>query len=116
MRQAGILAAAGLIALEKMPARLREDHENARFLADQLAQVPGLDVDSGRVRTNIIIVGVARTSFDSSKLAGLLKEKGVLVSTVDAKTIRLLTHLDVSRTEVLDAANAFAEVLEKVRK
>ena len=116
MRQAGILAAAGLIALEKMPARLHEDHENARILAEHLARISGLDVNPSQVRTNIVIVGLARADVDSSKLAGLLKEQSVLVSTVDARTIRLLTHLDVSRSEVLEAAGAFAAVLEKVRK
>lgn len=115
MRQVGILAAAGLIALEKMPARLCEDHENARALAEQLARVRSLDVDPSRVRTNIVIVGVARTGFGSSKLAGLLKDRGVLVSTVDANTIRLLTHLDVSCSDVLDAARAFADVLETAK-
>jgi threonine aldolase len=111
MRQAGILAAAGLIALEKMPARLCEDHENARALADQLARLPGLAVDPSRVRTNIVIVGVSRTGRSSSKLAGLLKERGVLVGTVDAGTIRLLTHLDVNRRDVLAAAAAFADIM-----
>ncbi len=112
MRQAGILAAAGLIALEKMPARLCEDHENARALAERLARVPGLDVNPAKVRTNIVIVGVKRTGLGSSRLAALLKERGVLVSPVDADTIRLLTHLDVNRKNVLDAAASFADVLE----
>ncbi len=113
MRQAGILAAAGLIALEKMPARLCEDHENARVLAERLARVPGLDVNPAGVRTNIVIVGVARTGFASSRLAALLKERGVLVGTVDPNTIRLLTHLDVNRSDALKAAEAFKQILEK---
>jgi threonine aldolase len=115
MRQAGILAAAGLIALEKMPARLCEDHENARVLADQLARIPSLDVNPSGVRTNIVIVGVSRTGRSSSSLAGLLKEREVLVSTVDVSTIRLLTHLDVNRKDVLAAASAFAGVLATER-
>ncbi len=113
MRQAGILAAAGLIALEKMPARLCEDHENARVLAERLARVPVLDVNPAGVRTNIVIVGLSRTGFTSSRLAALLKERGVLVGTVDANTIRLLTHLDVNRSDVLKAAEAFEQILEK---
>ncbi len=115
MRQAGILAAAGLIALEKMPARLVLDHENARALAERLARVPGLAVDHSGIRTNIVIVGVSGTGLDSSMLAALLKERGVLVGTVDSNTIRLLTHLDVSREDVLDAAEVFEQVLQTVR-
>jgi len=115
MRQVGILAAAGLIALEKMPARLCEDHENARTLAELLAQISSLDVDPSKVRTNIVIVGTARTGFDSSKLACLLKDRGVLVSTVDAITLRLLTHLDVNRKDILDSAGAFEDVLKTVK-
>ncbi len=115
MRQAGILAAAGLIALEVMPARLGVDHDNARVLAERLAQIPSLDVNPGKVRTNIVIVGIARTGFDCTRLAGLLKKRGVLVSTVDASTLRLLTHLDVNREGVLEAARGFAEILEATK-
>lgn len=112
MRQVGVLAAAGLIALEKMPARLCQDHENARVLADLLSRIRGLDVDPARVRTNVVIVGLSRTGFDSGKLAALLKSKGVLVGTVDSATIRLLTHLDVSRGQVEEAARIFTAVLD----
>ena len=112
MRQAGILAAAGLIALEKMPARLGEDHTNARLLADQLKGIEKLEVHPESVRTNIVIAGLARTGFDSSRIAELLKGKGVLVGTVDASTIRMLTHLDISRAQVEETAQVFAQLLE----
>ncbi len=115
MRQAGVLAAAGLIALDKMPARLCEDHENARALAERLAAVPNLAVELSKVKTNIVIVGVSRTGFNSSRLADLLRERGVLVGTVDASTIRMLTHLDVNRGDVLKAAQAFTDILETVQ-
>jgi threonine aldolase len=112
MRQAGILAAAGLIALEKMPARLHEDHANARLLAELLEDVPGLSVDASKVRTNILVVRIACVELDSAKLALLLKQNGVLVGTIDSRTIRLLTHLDVSRDQIHEAARVFREVLE----
>jgi len=112
MRQVGILAAAGLIALEKMPARLSEDHENARLLAQLLGEIPVLDVQPRKVVTNIVIVGVSRTGMDTGALAGLLRGEGLLVGTVDPQTIRLLTHLDVSRKEIQGAAQAFKDVLE----
>jgi threonine aldolase len=111
MRQAGILAAAGLIALEKMPARLHVDHENAKLLADLLAEEPVLDVDPEQVRTNIVIVRLQHSGFDSGSLAAGLKQHRVLISPVDASTIRLLTHVDVSRPQIFEAAKIIREFL-----
>jgi threonine aldolase len=111
MRQVGVLAAAGLIALEKMPARLNEDHENARLLAQRLSRVPGLALDPARIFTNIIVAGISRTGLGSDRLEGLLRSKGVLVSRLDSATLRLVTHLDVNRRQVEAAACTFAEVV-----
>jgi len=112
MRQVGVLAAAGLIALEKMPARLAEDHENARILAQELSDLPALDVRPEQVRTNIVVVGIARTGHDSSKMVALLKAQGLLAGTVDAATLRLLTHLDVNREQIHRAASIFRDVVQ----
>jgi threonine aldolase len=112
MRQVGVLAAAGLIALEKMPHRLREDHDNAALLARLLKRIPRLDLDPGRVQTNVVIVGLARTGLTSSRLAAMLRTEGVLVGIVDEQTIRLLTHLDVARSQVEEAAEVFRRLLE----
>ena len=112
MRQVGVLAAAGLIALEKMPARLAEDHGNARLLAQELSEIPVLDVQPDQVRTNIVVVGIARTGFSSSGMVDLLKKQGLLSGTVDAATLRLLTHLDVSREQIHEAARIFRDVLQ----
>jgi len=111
MRQVGILAAAGLIALEKMPARLAEDHRNARLLADLLHDLPELDVDPEKVRTNILMVGVSRTRFDSQQWASLLKENGVLVSMLDSARMRLVTHNDVNRDQMFRTAGVIKRVL-----
>jgi len=111
MRQVGVLAAAGLIALEKMPARLIEDHRNARLLADLLSEVPQLDVEPEKVHTNILMVGVMRTGFGSERLASILKENGVLVSLLDSARIRLVTHNDVDREQVSQAAQIVRRVL-----
>jgi threonine aldolase len=111
MRQAGILAAAGLIALEKMPARLEEDHRNARLLADLLKDIPGLDMEPERVRTNILMAGISRKGFDSERLAGQLKLSGVLVSVLDSTSIRLVTHKDVSREQIYQAADIMRKTL-----
>jgi threonine aldolase len=112
MRQVGVLAAAGLIALEIMPARLIEDHRNARFLAELLSKLPLLDVHPDRVKTNIVVVGISRTGRDSGTIQALLKGKGLLAGTVDEKTLRLLTHLDVSHEQMIQAARVFEDVLQ----
>jgi threonine aldolase len=111
MRQVGILAAAGLIALEQMPARLKEDHANAKLLAELLHEMPSLDVDPKNVQTNIVVVGVARTGHDAGGMVSLLKKHGVLAGTVDEATLRLLTHLDVSRDQMVQTAEIFKRVL-----
>ncbi len=111
MRQVGVLAAAGLIALEKMPARLADDHANARLLAELISVIPRIDVDPDQVRTNIVVVGIGRTGYDSNGMLELLKRNGLLAGTVNAATLRLLTHLDVSRDQVIAAARIFQRLL-----
>src|SRR3954449_7150099 len=69
MRQAGVLGAAGLIALEKMPARLQEDHDNARLLAEGLAEIKGLKIDAKKVRTNILVFSIVRTGMDTTEFS-----------------------------------------------
>ncbi len=111
MRQVGVLAAAGLIALEQMPARLNEDHANAKLLAQLLQAIPKLDVDPANVQTNIVVVGVARSGHDAGRVVSLLRKGGVLAGTVDETTLRLLTHLDVNREQMYLTAKVFGEVL-----
>src|SRR5688572_28068243 len=93
LRQAGIVAAGCMYALDHHVERLAEDHLNARFLADALAELPGVDIDPGLVETNIVIFEVA----DAYGLAGRLWEQGVHVSPLDARRVRMVTHLDVDR-------------------
>jgi threonine aldolase len=111
MRQAGILAAAGLIALEKMPARLHEDHANARLLAEALSHLDNVAIDLDAVETNIVIFKVSGGLSASEIIAGL-KARGVLASTVGPDAIRLVTHNDVSRGDCIAAAEALTEQLE----
>lgn len=109
MRQAGILAAAGLIALEEMPLRLPEDHANAQFLAEGLARIPGITLD-GPVQTNILIFSVAGTGFTGAQFSDALKQRGILANPVSAASVRMVTHYDVSRGEcerALDAVRDF---------
>jgi threonine aldolase len=99
MRQAGILAAAGLIALEQGPARLHEDHATARLLAEGLAEIPGIAIDLSTVQTNVVICDVSATGKSSAEIAAELKSQGVLTGTVNPQLIRFVTHLNVSRVD-----------------
>lgn len=111
MRQAGVLAGAGLIALEKMPSRLAEDHRNARLMADLLCETPNLDVEPEKVRTNILMVGVSRTGLSSEQISAGLKARGVLVSLLDSARIRIVTHNDVDRDQIYEAAEIIKTVV-----
>jgi threonine aldolase len=111
MRQAGVLAAAGLIALEEMPARLGEDHENARLLADAVADCEAADIDLQTVQTNILIFKL-RSGGDAAAFCAALKERGVLASGVAARAVRFVTHFDVSREDCVQAAAIAKELLE----
>ncbi len=106
MRQAGVLAAAGLIALEKMPARLGEDHANAKFLADGLAKIDGIRLDPAKVATNILVFNVAGTGMSASQFSKKLAEQGVLASGIDAENLRMVTHMDVDRAGCARALQA----------
>jgi threonine aldolase len=109
MRQAGVLAAAGLIALEEMPARLHEDHANARWMAEQIAGMAGCSIDLETVQTNIVIFR-PRGRTAGQIIAGL-KAQGVLCGTASAEEVRFVTHRDVDRTECERAISALREVL-----
>lgn len=111
MRQAGIIAAAGIVALEESPKRLDEDHENARSLAYGIANLPGISMDPGRIVTNIVIFDIARTGKSSGDICRLLKEGGVLASGFD-NSMRMVTHRDVSSEDIARAVEIFGRVLE----
>jgi threonine aldolase len=111
MRQAGVLAAAGLIALEEMPHRLGEDHANARFLAAELAKIVGVRLDPDRVQTNIVIFDITATGLATGEIHSRLKARGVLMSSANARLMRAVTHYDVNREDCATAASALADVL-----
>jgi threonine aldolase len=110
MRQAGVIAAAGIVALETMVERLRDDHANARRLAEGLARLPGIEIDPDRVQTNIVIFDMARTDLDAPGLVLKLAGHGVKSFAVGPHRIRMVTHKDVDRTGILYAL----EVLETI--
>ena len=113
MRQAGVLAAAGLIALEKGPKRLQIDHDNAKLLASQLASIPGIKLDAAKVQTNIVIFDVAGAGWSSGDLLKVLAERGVLAVPVDNTKVRMVTHLDVNRDQVERAAKIVRDVFQR---
>jgi threonine aldolase len=108
MRQAGIIAAAGLYALEHNRARLVDDHANARALAEALVGVKNLELDLARVQTNIVMIDVTHGTADA--VVQLAKEDGVLLGTAGAHRVRAVTHLDVDRDGVMRAANVIADI------
>jgi threonine aldolase len=113
MRQSGILAAAGLYALDHHVARLAEDHANARLIAERLAGLAGTALDLATVQTNIIVFQVAPRLPDAAALAARAKEAGVLVSALGPRTVRAVTHRDVSRESCRRAADLIAEIIER---
>jgi threonine aldolase len=113
MRQSGILAAAGLYALDHHVARLGDDHANARLIAERLAGLSGIALDLATVETNIIVFQLAPGMPDAALIAARAKEAGVLVSALGPRTVRAVTHRDVSRADCERAAGLIAAVIER---
>jgi threonine aldolase len=111
MRQAGIIAAAGLYALDHNLARLTEDHANARLIAEGLMGVRGVDLDLATVQTNIVIFRTKEGAPDAATVVARAKEQGVLVGAFAARTVRAATHLDVTRDQAKRASEVLAAVV-----
>jgi threonine aldolase len=112
MRQVGILAAAGLYALDNHVERLAEDHRRARRIAEYLNSVPGVQVNLSITQTNIVIAEFDTTKWNMSQLAAQFKEKGLLCVPFSLSKIRFVTHLDVTDTDIDQAITIFQSVLE----
>ncbi len=111
MRQAGVLAAAGLIALENGPKQLPQDHENAQLLAHGLAEIPGIRIDPSNVVTNIVMFDLRNTSMNAADFVNRLGQRAVLAGAVEAFRVRLVTHRDVDRSDIEDALRTIADVV-----
>lgn len=111
MRQAGVLAAAGLYAVEHHVERLAEDHANARKIAETLAAIPGIRIDTAKVQTNIVIVDVREHPLGEAGIVKKLGDEGVLFLAIGPGRLRLVTHLDVSREQTEEACRLFAKCL-----
>ena len=112
MRQAGIVAAAGVYALENNVERLAEDHANARLFADRLADVPGIAVEPDAVETNIVFFDVGGTGLTADQVAERLADHGVRIGPMGEGLMRAVTHLDVTTEQVAEAAAAVRAVVE----
>ena len=110
LRQAGIIAAAGLYALDHHVDRLAEDHENARALADGLAEIPGIELDPTQVETNIVVFGYR----DPAALCAELEREGVQMGAVGPRTVRAVTHLDVDRADIDTALAAVSRTIDQI--
>lgn len=111
MRQAGVLAAAGLVALAHPLSQLVRDHQNARALAEGLTAIPGVQIDLAKVQTNIVIFDVSGTGMTTEEIAARLKERGVLASGIDPKSMRMVTHYDVDAAGIEHALHAFQHIV-----
>lgn len=114
MRQAGILAAAGLYALDHHVERLAEDHRNARRLAEGISRIDGLFTDPDRAETNLVFFDVTAPGIDAEMLARSLAARGVLVGPENERTIRVITHLDVAAEDIDTALDAMREVMAEM--
>jgi len=114
MRQAGIIAAPGIIALEKMIDRLEEDHKNARVLAEGLAQINGISINLKNVQTNIVHLDVSELLVTSDQFVSKLREKGVLALPRDKKTLRMVTHRGVEKENIEKTLNIIDSIAKEL--
>lgn len=111
MRQVGVLAAAGLIALREGPSRLKDDHANCKLLAELCGKTSGLTLDVAKVQTNMLYVNTRTSKVpDATKWVAALKERGVLSNATGENAVRFVTHVDVSQDDIQHAGQVIAEV------
>jgi threonine aldolase len=113
MRQAGIIAAAGIYALERHITRLKTDHEHAKKLARLLQQIPAIQIVPQHVETNIVIFDIIDEQRTPIELVAALKDHGVLINTLGGNTYRAVTHLNIAGKQIDEAACIFAKVLSR---
>ncbi|MBK9313964.1 MAG: aminotransferase class I/II-fold pyridoxal phosphate-dependent enzyme [Acidobacteria bacterium] len=113
MRQVGVLAAAGLVALDESPGVLPDDHANAQRLATGLAQIRGLKIDPEKVQTNIVIFDISETGMTTSQLTVELKARGVLANGINPREMRMVTHYDVSLEKIETTLGIIREIVER---
>ena len=112
MRQAGIVAAAGIVALNEMVDRLIDDHANAKKLAEGLASIPGISIDPAHIKTNIVFFDITRSDMTADELVNQLGEEGVRMSPTGPQRLRAVTHYHISSEDIDYTLSAFAKVLK----
>ena len=113
MRQSGIIAAAGIYAIENNIERISEDHENAKLLAKKLTELPEIEIDDSKVETNLVFFDISKTGRTSWDLSKELLRHGVHIGAISKTIMRAVTHLNITTKMVHDAANCLATVLKK---
>ena len=114
MRQAGVLAAAGLVALDNMVERLADDHSNAKRLAEGLASIEGISVDPTSIQTNIVIFEVAESAGNANDVINALADEGVLVTYPGQQSLRMVTHRHISASDIDEALSRVAKVMTQM--
>ena len=112
MRQSGIIAAAGIFALENNIERLSEDHENAKLLAKGLSKIPGIKIDYSTIETNLVFFDVSQTGKTSEEISEELRKRGIYIGAINKTQMRAVTHLDITPNMVGKATAAMARTLE----
>ncbi len=107
MRQVGVIASAGVVALKTMINRLKEDHDNAKLLAEGLQEIPYLKVDPSEVETNMVILKVVGSNISANALEQTLNQEGIFCNATSSSTIRLVTHKDINRQQILRSIDIF---------
>lgn len=115
MRQAGIIAAPGIVALEKMIDRLEDDHTNARILAEGLEKIEGISVNMKIVQTNMVKFNISNLNISSDRLVSILEEKGVLSLSISDKDVRMVTHRGIEREHIGKALEIISETVHNIR-
>jgi threonine aldolase len=115
MRQAGIIAAAGIVAIEKMVDRLKDDHANARMLAKGLAEVEGISIDPSRVQTNIVLYEVNGLKMSSDDWVKRLNESGVKAGPLEAGRVRMVTHRGIEKQDIEYTLSVAEKIAKLVR-
>lgn len=114
MRQAGILAAAGIVALTEMVDRLAEDHENAKILANELSKVPEFGIVPTAIQTNMVIFSTNRLGITAPQFAQLAEQRNIKVSIYGPTVVRLVTNKDVTRDDVLNASKILIDLARRI--
>jgi threonine aldolase len=115
MRQAGIIAAPGIIALERMTARLKTDHENAKLLAEALSKISGIQIDTNKIQTNIVTFNLTSSAVEDFVFIQELKENGILGLTQAKNKVRLVTHMGIEKEHIEKTVVTIEKILTKPR-